>query len=114
MFAGPVSGGDVAIAAGIAHHDADGSVVFDPPAEPATGPDVPPIQRTEDAATPVTQAPSPVPSVVHPGAAAPGNAGAEADLEELARRLFDPLTARIKAELWLDRERAGLITDSGR
>jgi len=32
-------------------------------------------------------------------------------VEDLARRLFDPLCARLKAELWLDRERAGLITE---
>jgi hypothetical protein len=33
------------------------------------------------------------------------------DLDELARRLFDPLSARLKSELWLDRERAGMVTD---
>jgi hypothetical protein len=32
-------------------------------------------------------------------------------LDELARQLFDPLVARLKAELRLDRERAGLLTD---
>jgi hypothetical protein len=32
-------------------------------------------------------------------------------MDELVRRLFDPLAARLKAELRLDRERAGLITD---
>ena len=31
--------------------------------------------------------------------------------DELARRLFDPLVARIKAELRQDRERAGYVTD---
>ncbi len=45
-----------------------------------------------------------------------GAAGAAAgalptDLDELARRLFDPLSARFKSELWLDRERAGMVTD---
>ena len=55
------------------------------------------------------------PSVVQ-RATAPGPAPAAAgagptDVEELARRLFDPLAARLKAELWLDRERAGLVTD---
>ncbi len=33
------------------------------------------------------------------------------DLDEMARRLFDPLSARLRAELWLDRERAGMIAD---
>jgi hypothetical protein len=34
-----------------------------------------------------------------------------AALDELVRRLFDPLSARLKDELRLDRERAGLISD---
>jgi hypothetical protein len=33
------------------------------------------------------------------------------DLEELARQLYEPLSARLKAELWLDRERAGVMSD---
>ena len=41
--------------------------------------------------------------------AAPGPAGPP--LDELARQLFGPLAARLKAELRLDRERAGLLTD---
>ncbi|HYN73205.1 MAG TPA: hypothetical protein VES60_11950 [Nakamurella sp.] len=50
------------------------------------------------------------------GGAVAGAAGAAAnalptDLDELARRLFDPLSARLKSELWLDRERAGMVTD---
>ncbi|MGS0686699.1 hypothetical protein ACVBEQ_16395 [Nakamurella sp. GG22] len=45
-------------------------------------------------------------------AGAAGAAGAlPTDLNELARRLFDPLSARLKSELWLDRERAGMVTD---
>jgi hypothetical protein len=32
-------------------------------------------------------------------------------MDELVRQLFDPLCARLKAELRLDRERAGLLTD---
>jgi len=44
--------------------------------------------------------------------AAAGAAGAlPTDLNELARRLFDPMSERFKTELWLDRERAGMITD---
>jgi hypothetical protein len=30
----------------------------------------------------------------------------------MARRLFDPLAAKLRAEFWLDRERAGLMTDA--
>jgi hypothetical protein len=50
---------------------------------------------------------------------APGDIGTKqpaigddpAALEELARRLYDPLCALLRAELWLDRERAGLVTE---
>ena len=34
-----------------------------------------------------------------------------AELEEMARRLYEPLSARLRAELWQDRERSGLLTD---
>ena len=44
-------------------------------------------------------------------AAAAGNAASGADLDEMARRLFEPLSARLRTELWLDRERAGMVTD---
>jgi hypothetical protein len=57
-------------------------------------------------APPPAAAPAPAPAA----AAAPGTPGGM-PLEELARQLYDPLAARLKAELWLDRERAGLITD---
>lgn len=38
----------------------------------------------------------------------PASGASPADIDELARRLFDPLSARLRSELWLDRERAGL------
>ncbi|WP_433262988.1 hypothetical protein ACQPZF_30980 [Actinosynnema sp. CS-041913] len=31
--------------------------------------------------------------------------------EELVKKLYDPLLRRLKAELWLDRERRGVLTD---
>ena len=45
-------------------------------------------------------------------AAAPGGAGSKskptaAELDELAKRLYEPLSARLRTELWLDRERSG-------
>ena len=49
-----------------------------------------------------------------PATAQPTAALESADLEELARRLFEPLTARLKTELRLDRERAGTLTDLDR
>ncbi len=45
------------------------------------------------------------------GAAAGAANALPTDLDELARRLFDPLSARLRNELWMDRERAGLVTD---
>jgi hypothetical protein len=69
--------------------------------------------------TPVSAAPAPPPApVARPGAAqgAPAAAGSaapnpQAELDELARRLYPSLRDRLKAELRLDRERAGRITD---
>ncbi len=64
------------------------------PPEPAPAPAV---QRAPEAAAPA-------------GGGAPGAPGAPgADLDELARRLYEPLAARLRAELWLDRERAGAL-----
>ena len=45
------------------------------------------------------------------GAPPPAAGTKSTELDELARRLYEPLTARLRAELWLDRERAGVMTD---
>jgi hypothetical protein len=52
-------------------------------------------------------------AVASPAAAStpPATAAATPSIDELARQLFGPLTARLKAELRLDRERSGLLTD---
>jgi hypothetical protein len=51
-------------------------------------------------------------AVAVPAAAAAASAGAgTADLDDLARRLYDRLRSRLMAELRLDRERAGFVTD---
>jgi hypothetical protein len=55
---------------------------------------------------------APPPSTPAPGGAPVGGAPAGTDLDEMARRLFEPLSARLRAEFWLDRERAGLMTDA--
>ena len=76
-------------------------------AEPETAPVAsaagPSVQREGEA---------PPPSAPAPGGASAGGAPAGADLDEMARRLFEPLSARLRAEFWLDRERAGLMTDA--
>jgi hypothetical protein len=58
-----------------------------------------------------TSAAPPVTTPVPPPAAGGGGAAPSADLDEMARRLYEPLTARLRAELWLDRERAGVTSD---
>jgi hypothetical protein len=72
---------------------ADGPVAGGAPTAPEASPTV---QSVAAAAVP---APAPA-------------ASAGADLDEMARRLFEPLSARLRAELWLDRERAGLMSDA--
>ncbi|MGB7983477.1 MAG: hypothetical protein WCF36_22080 [Candidatus Nanopelagicales bacterium] len=41
----------------------------------------------------------------------PPSAPSAAELEEMARRLYEPLSSRLRAELWADRERSGQLTD---
>ncbi|ONI89118.1 hypothetical protein ALI22I_16530 [Saccharothrix sp. ALI-22-I] len=47
------------------------------------------------------------------GVAGQAAAGAQ-EPEELLKKLYDPLVRRLKAELWLDRERRGALTDRWR
>lgn len=56
-----------------------------------------------------SEARSPAPA--SPSAAASTPAAPGVPLDELARQLFGPLSARLKAELRLERERVGLLTD---
>ncbi|HET9648060.1 MAG TPA: hypothetical protein VFP34_07490, partial [Microlunatus sp.] len=82
-------------------------------------PDEPSLQRSADPAAPVTEssiqlAPdsaAPAAGAAGAGASAPAAPASGADLEEMARRLYEPLSARLRAELWQDRERSGLLTD---
>jgi hypothetical protein len=78
----------------------------------------PPVtaQRAVDA-EPVEPLPAEAPAPEAPGTATPTTASAATaapaagtagqNLDELARRLYEPLSARLRAELWLDRERTG-------
>jgi hypothetical protein len=91
-----------------------------PPHEPEEGattitfPQPPTIQREPEAAPSAPESaavPAAPPTVVSaPPAAKPGTG----DVDELVNRLYDPLAARLRAELWLDRERAGALMDLGR
>jgi hypothetical protein len=67
----------------------------------SAGDSAPPAESPATSSTPPTTSTAPPPAT----------AGASGDLDELARRLYEPLTARLRAELWLDRERAGVTSD---
>ena len=70
----------------------------------------PVVQRQSAAETPAV---APV-TAVTTSAAAGGVDGAgrsDHELDELAHQLYDRFRSRIRAELLVDRERAGLVTD---
>jgi hypothetical protein len=58
-------------------------------------------QSLAEEAAPVQAAPAPAP--------APAPTQAPTDVDELVGRLYEPIAARLRAELWLDRERAGAL-----
>ncbi|MFV0458456.1 MAG: hypothetical protein ACK5MT_06775 [Actinomycetales bacterium] len=66
--------------------------------------------RADSSASAPASPPGPEAATVPPASALGLPTGPQ--LEELAARLFDPLATRLRAELWLDRERAGLIATS--
>lgn len=82
-------------------------------------PGLPSVQRaTEDPApaaepaAPIAAAPAMTSAPAASGSSAP--APAATDVDELVNRVYDALAARLRAELWLDRERAGALMDLGR
>jgi hypothetical protein len=58
------------------------------------------VQRVDTAAAPST-----------PAAPEPSGGGGGGDPDELVKKIFDPLLRRLKAELLLDRDRRGVLTD---
>lgn len=121
--------GSAAVAAGVAQRAVDNSVVFGPrsPRPAATNPV--PVQRATDPAPLPEPGPAPVPDppsvpATDPAAsasappssghstapAAPQDAGSAHSVDdELVRALFPRLSRLLKAELRLDRERAGFL-----
>ncbi|MER7755095.1 hypothetical protein [Kitasatospora sp. NPDC097643] len=120
----PEDPGSVAVAAGIAQRMPDGSVRFEPPREPqptqppspvplqrtagAPAPEAPPASATSE--TPPVQ-PTPPPTATTPP---PPPAPPPESTDDLVRRLIDPLSRLLRAELRLDRERAGRRLDDPR
>ncbi|MEV6635677.1 hypothetical protein AB0M54_33495 [Actinoplanes sp. NPDC051470] len=74
---------------------------------------VPTVSRASDGAAtpaPATEATA-APGAPAGAAGAAGAVGAATQPDELVKKLFDPLLRRLKAELRLDRERRGSLTD---
>jgi hypothetical protein len=103
-----------ALASGAGRLAADGSVVFRDPAgpAPALGPDVglDGLGRGGPAET-VAAGPAAGPPTGPSPAPPPAASSQAGDLDELAGRLYDRIRGRLKAELRLDRERIGQLSD---
>jgi len=98
----PVGTGESPLAAPVVAQMPEAVVAQPMPAEivPAfAAPADVPVQRADDGAAPAS--------------GGPGGAGGHSDkeLDDLARQLYDRLRSRLRMELLVDRERAGLITD---
>jgi hypothetical protein len=102
--------GAVAVAAGVAQRQADGSVVFPTPSSDVVSRDADEIAAAEPEASAPTTAPTTAPAATRPATAV----DPAMDLDELAKRLYGRLRVMLKHELRLDRERAGLITQARR
>jgi hypothetical protein len=76
--------------------------------------DAPAVSPDDESSPAITPVPTAAPASTGPPSTPAGDVAAGPPLDELARQLFDPLVARLKAELRLDRERAGLLTDMRR
>jgi hypothetical protein len=108
---------------GYSHDVTTNTITFSPPtiqreAETASEP----APASESAPAPSEPAPesSPATSVTSApaaagaGAAAAAGAAKELNVDELVNNIYDTLAARLRGELWLDRERAGVLMDLGR
>jgi hypothetical protein len=93
-----------AVASGLATLDRDGSVVF---AAPAGGSAAAPSPFAVQRAAGDTSPPP-------PAAPAAGGQASHDQVEELAKQVYDTIRDRLRADLRLDRERAGRITDLAR
>jgi hypothetical protein len=81
----------------------------EPADEPASTVPAPTTAPVTASTTAPSETPTGTPATTPAGT--PAATAATPPLDELARQLFGPLSARLKAELRLDRERAGLLTD---
>jgi hypothetical protein len=90
------------------HQQAPQTITFDSPvlqraAEPVAAP-------AEDAGAAPAASTGPAQGAdAGSGGGAAGGAALPTNVEELVNRIYDPLAARLRAELWMDRERAGVL-----
>jgi hypothetical protein len=122
------SAGDVAVSTGIGHVAEDGSIVFDAPAgEPsfagsADGGEGAAIQRSfgegggegAGADGPAVVSGPPSLQLVGAGGGGGGAGGSDAELDELARKLYGRIRLHLRRELTLDRERSGSLIEMPR
>lgn len=129
--AGIPTAGAFAVAAGVAQRMPDGSVVFGsssagtsgpvvqrdaelseepPPPDPA--PDLAPDSEPVSEPTNEDGSPPPGASAAAGAGATPGRSGAPVVTDELVRALYAPLSRLLKADLRLDRERAGFLINT--
>jgi hypothetical protein len=111
------------VSGGVASFDPDGGLRFAPPSEPAqtggpalqreAGDTAPPADLGPASAAEAPAATAAAPAAATP-AAAPAHPAGPGDLDDLARRLYERIRARLRAELRLDMERAGMLTRPGR
>ncbi|MGW1842706.1 hypothetical protein [Streptomyces sp. NPDC001966] len=124
--------GSAAVAAGVAQRMADGSVVFGSPPPSYSAPVVqretesaepPPPDPPQEAAAETESQPEPEPGPTADAHGAPGAAagtpaaghapgGAPVVTDELVRALYAPLSRLFKADLRLERERAGFLINT--
>lgn len=120
--------GSAAVAAGVAQRVADGSVVFGSPPPPYAPPVVqretgteepPPPDPPQETAPEPDPEPRPEPGPAAEGHGAPGApghgaapGGAPVVTDELVRALYPPLSRLFKADLRLERERAGFLINT--
>ncbi|MBN3453246.1 hypothetical protein JNN96_04360 [Mycobacterium sp. DSM 3803] len=97
------------------HYDADtNTITFDTAHIQRDTDDTAPAPAAEAAPPPPPESAAAVAAAPAAAAAAGAAAPGGTNVDELLNKLYDPLVARLRAELWLDRERAGMLMDLGR
>ncbi|OLL18678.1 hypothetical protein BKE56_000815 [Rhodococcus sp. M8] len=110
---GPISGGidrPVSLRQMFAH------VAREVDDDPEPSRQAPVAQRLEEPSPPsepasTTEPQPPTTATPTAGTAPPTGPLAGMNIDDLANRLYEPIVTRIKTELWLDRERTGLLAD---